>query len=239
MNVRLATLLTGAVAPLGPGGVTSAIAKTPRRGLLHLRFDGLEGDAQADLKHHGGTEKALHHYAFEHYSLWRAELGAELGAPPACLGAPGAFGENLSTAGMDETNVCIGDLYRLGGALIEVSQARQPCFKLNLRFAVPDMARRVQNTGRTGWYYRVREEGMIGAGDEFHLVERPHPAWTLARALETLYVRVLDRDALAGMAALPQLAESWRRLAIRRLESGTVEDWKKRLEGGTAANPVN
>jgi MOSC domain-containing protein YiiM len=145
------------------------------------------------------------------------------------LDAPGAFGENLSTLGLTEADVCVGDVLRIGTATLQVSQARQPCWKLNHRFGRPDMARRVQSTGRTGWYYRVLEAGAAEAGDAVTLLERPCPDWPLARLLRVFYVDMLDRAALAGIAALEPLAASWRQLAQRRLETGQVEDWSRRL----------
>lgn len=220
-------VLVGRAVPFGRPGVRSAIAKAPAEGPVRVTPSGLAGDEQGDLRHHGGPEKAVHHYPFDHYPAWRRELPG----PPAILGAPGAFGENLSTSGLTEATVCVGDLWRAGTALLEVSQGRQPCWKLNRRFGVPDMARRVQASGRTGWYYRVREAGTVRAGDALRLLDRPHPGWPLARLIRILYVDRLDRAALAAVAGLEPLAASWRELAARRLERGTVEDWSARLDG--------
>lgn len=219
-------VLTGQVAPLGPRGHVSAIDKRAAPAPWRIGALGLAGDAQAERKHHGGPDKALHHYAFDHYATWRAEIGE---AP--LLRAPGAFGENLSTTGWTEEEICIGDVIRFGTALLQVSQGRQPCFKLNLRFGLRDMALRLQKTGRTGWYYRVLEEGAAQEGDALALIERPCPDWPLARLTALLYRDTHDRDALAAMSALPQLTESWRSLAQRRLESGKVENWSARLYG--------
>lgn len=223
-------LLSGAVAPLGASGALSGIAKRPVDGPVMIRRAGMEGDGQADLKHHGGPDKALHHYAREHYALWRAEIG-----PAPVLEQPGAFGENLSTAGLTEADVAVGDVFRLGRALVEVSQGRQPCWKLNWRFAVPDMARRVQRSGRTGWHYRVLEEGHAEPGDTLRLMERRAPDWPLTRLWRALYVDRLDPHELHAMAALEHLPEGWRRIARRRLEARRVEDWTSRLDGPNAA----
>lgn len=222
------TLLTGPVAPLAGSDATSAIAKTPVTGRLWLGAEGFEGDAQADRRVHGGPEKAVHHYPFDHYAAWRADLG-EL----SLLDAPGAFGENVSTLGMTEDGVAVGDIFRLGGALVQVSQGRQPCWKLNRRFGLPDMARRVQDTGRTGWYCRVLQPGPVSSGDELLLIDRVAPGWTLRRLWRAMYVDRLNRAELEAIAALEVLAEGWRRYAQRRLDSGRVEDWRPRLEGGT------
>lgn len=224
MRIALDSLRIGPAATLAPG-VTSAIDKQPVDRVLRLETDGFAGDEQADRRHHGGPEKALHHYDTAHYDSWRAELGKL----PALR--PGGFGENLCSTGADEGTVAVGDVFRLGGALIEVSQARQPCWKLNLRFGIADMARRVQDSGRTGWYYRVREPGLVAPGDGLVLVERRAPDWTLMRLWRVLYRNRLDRAELAAMAALEPLSPGWRALAQRRLDSNRVEDWARRLNG--------
>lgn len=226
MTVRLDHLLIGQVKPLGERAAPSGIDKHCVKHRIPLGPEGFDGDAQGDRKHHGGPDKAVHHYPFEHYAFWREEIGDD-----PLLARPGAFGENMSTTGLDEANVAIGDIFRLGDALIEVSQGRQPCWKLNARFDVPDMAMRLQKTGRTGWYYRVLEEGSVAPGDELRLVDRRSPEWSLRRLWRTLYVDTLNPDELAAMAALAHLPESWRRHAERRLETRTVEDWSRRLTG--------
>ena len=154
---------------------------------------------------------------------------AHLGALPV-LGSAGAFGENLSTAGLTEADLCLADRLRIGTALFEVSQARQPCWKLNERFGVPGMARRVQETRRTGWYLRVVEPGSVGAGDEIVLVERPYPDWTLHRLMVLLYGAPQEPAVVREALALP-LVPSWRALLERRLATGRIEDWTSRLEG--------
>jgi MOSC domain-containing protein YiiM len=226
MNVRLDHLLIGQVAPLGDRAAPSGIDKHRVERRILLGREGFVGDAQGDRKHHGGLDKAVHHYAFEHYDIWREEIGE---AP--VLARPGAFGENLSTTSLDEDNVAIGDVFRIGDALIEVSQGRQPCWKLNVRFGVPDMAMRVQKTGRTGWYYRVLEEGFVAPGDDLCLVDRRSPEWPLRRLWRTLYVDTLNHDELTAMAGLAHLPEGWRRYAERRLETRKVEEWSQRLAG--------
>ncbi len=226
MKISVEKLLVGPVAAFGPDGVPSGIDKHVVDHPVRLGREGLTGDAQGDRKRHGGVDKALHHYPREHYSAWRNELGSA-----AVLSRWGAFGENLSTSGLTEADVAVGDVFRIGTALIEVSQGRQPCWKLNIRFGVPDMAKRVQASGRTGWYYRVLEEGVISPGDVLERVERRWPEWTLARLWRILYVDMLNTGDLAAMAQLAGLPESWRRLAERRLERLQVEDWTPRLVG--------
>lgn len=221
---RILGLRTGRARPFGPKGVPSAIDKTEAPGPVLAGATGLAGDEQGDRRHHGGPDKAIHAYALAHYADWAAEM-------PDIAGRfrPGAFGENLVVDGATEAGICLGDRWRIGTALLEVSQGRQPCWKLNLRFGRPDMALKVQATGRTGWYFRVVEPGMIAAGDTATLTRRPNPGWPLSRVSRLLYRDTLDRAALQGLAALPCLPESWRRLALRRLERGEVEDWGARV----------
>lgn len=220
------TLLTGGLVPLPGGGEPSGIAKTPVDGPRYLGLEGFEGDQQGDRKAHGGPEKAVHHYALDHYPGWLAELGQR----PALLGA-GGFGENISTVGMDEETVAIGDIFRVGGALVQISQGRQPCWKLNRRFDVDDMAYRVQKTGKTGWYYRVLETGLVASGDPMTLVDRVAADWPLRRIWRTFYVDPMNREELQGIVELAALSEGWRIRAARRLERGKVEDWTTRLRG--------
>ncbi len=222
---ELVELRIGRVAPLGVGEAVSAIDKQKADRPLLAGPLGLKGDEQADRKHHGGPDKAIHAYATAHLPIWAAELPDRAGRL-----RPGAFGENLAIAGATEADFCLGDRWRLGGALLEVSQGRQPCWKLNLRFDLQDMARRVQETGRSGWYFRVLEPGMVAAGDHGVLADRPNPAWTLARVSHLLYHDRMNRPALTELASLPCLTESWRRLAEARLASGRTEDWSRRIE---------
>lgn len=229
MDILVRSLLAGKIEPLGPRNSPSGINKQPVKGPVRLTFEGLECDAQGDRRVHGGPEKAIHHYPHDHYAVWRAEIGNN-----PCLDQPSAFGENISTTGLNETNVAVGDRFRFGTALLEVSQGRQPCWKLNARFDVPDMAVRVQKTGRTGWYYRVLEEGHAAAGQSMVLVERLSPEWTLHRIWHLLYVDMLNFDQLAIMADIPHLADGWKRYALRRLENRKVEDWSSRLNGDQA-----
>ncbi|MTJ80079.1 MAG: MOSC domain-containing protein [Telmatospirillum sp.] len=226
MRFPISHLLVGGARLLGDTGALSAIDKKPVDGPLFLGREGFVSDAQADRRHHGGPDKAVHHYSSAHYAVWRREIGDR-----PVLDAPGAFGENLSAPDLDESRVAVGDRFRLGHALIEVSQGRQPCWKLNHRFGQPDMARLVQKTGRTGWYYRVLEEGRVEPGDDLILVDRPSPDWTIRRLWHLFYVTPLDRGELSAMLTLTHLPESWRALARRRLETLAVEDWSPRLDG--------
>jgi MOSC domain-containing protein YiiM len=218
-------LRTGRAESYGPKGESSAINKRPTDRSLLATAEGLEGDEQGDRRHHGGLDKALHAYAVAHYEAWARELPGA-----ADRFAPGAFGENLVVDGVTEHDLCLGDQFQMGKALVELSQSRQPCWKLNLRFNRSDMARRVQATGRTGWYFRVLNPGVIAAGAEAHLIARPNAEWPLTRVWRLLYHEVLDREALGAFLRVQELPDRWRRLAERRLASGQVEDWNSRTD---------
>lgn len=224
VETPLLSLHIGRARVFGPKGEPSAIHKLPVHGPLRLTRLGLAGDDQADARHHGGPDKALHHYPREHYAAWRDALPEQ-----AALFVPGGFGENLSTHSLREDNVCVGDVFKLGGAVAQISQGRKPCWKLNTRFGVADMARRVQELGRTGWYYRILEPGEVAAGDAIALLERPHPEWPLDRVWRLLYQDPADRDGLAALAELEVLAQGWREMARKRLESGQPEGLRQRL----------
>ncbi len=148
----------------GDREVTTGIFKSPVRGPLLLRRLNLDGDCQADLRVHGGRNKALYAYPSEHYDFWRGEF-PEQDLPW------GMFGENLTTEGLAEENACIGDRFRIGRAVVKVTQPRMPCFKLALRFDRPDMVKRFLASRRSGIYFSVVEEGMVDAGDAIEKIQ--------------------------------------------------------------------
>jgi len=224
-QITILQLRTGRLQALADTGATTGIYKQKVEAAF-LSETGLEQDEQGDTRHHGGSEKALHHFASDHYTRLQQILPAH--AAGHCQ--PGAFGENLVTKGLTETDVCVGDIYKLGEAILQVSQPRQPCWRLNARFGYPEMSRLLQQTLRTGWYYRVLQEGMVRQGDTLMLEQRPNPEWPLSRVLTLLYDTPLEHHALAAMAELTQLSPNLRQLARKRLETGQIEDWKMRLE---------
>lgn len=189
------------------GVETSAIAKHAVAGPIRVGPLGLAGDEQADLSVHGGVDKALHYYPHEHYAWWREQLG-----DLAPLAEFGAFGENIATGDLNENDVCIGDRLRLGTALVEVSQGRQPCWKLDHRFGAPVLARMIQSR-RCGWYYRTLEPGEVAAGDSLRLEHRPFPGWTVARVFGLLIAgdHKRDRESLVALEQVDALADVWKR----------------------------
>ncbi|MBV9547846.1 MAG: MOSC domain-containing protein [Chloroflexi bacterium] len=177
--------------------------KSPVAGPVWLGLTNLRGDGQADRKNHGGRDKAVLGYAASHYPDWRAELEMpEL--------AYGAFGENFTITFLDEGNVCLGDVYALGAARLEVSQPRQPCQNITRRWRRPGLMERVRDSGRHGWYLRVLVEGEVEAGQPFELLERPCPEWSIARVFKAMRRRSQDRQEAARLARVAALSESWR-----------------------------
>jgi MOSC domain-containing protein YiiM/ferredoxin-NADP reductase len=183
--------------------ITTGIYKLPRHDRVFCSSTGLESD-EHDLTFHGGIDKAVHQYCPEHYPTWAAEFPDRADAFQV-----GGFGENLVfSGGMNERNVCIGDVYRIGderdGVELQVSLPRSPCFKLNHRFGIKNFAPETTKKSRTGWYYRVRKEGWMQAGDLVVLLERPHPRWTVERIQEYL---VRDKTNLEQLEVLQTIEE--------------------------------
>lgn len=189
----------------------TAFFKEPVVGPIHATRLGLTGDGVQETEVHGGVDKAVCVYSAEHWAYWRDELGLgdEFG--------PAAFGENLSIAGLTEADVCLGDRWRIGAAEFEVSQPRQPCWKLARRWKTKDLTLRVQQTGYTGWYVRVVTEGAVEAGQPIELVARPEPDWPLARANRVMYDLKDDREATAALIAVGVLSKSWKKQLGKRL----------------------
>ncbi len=209
ISVRLNALLIGAIAPLDETR-KSAIAKRPVDGPVRLSFAGLEGDFQADKYHHGGPDKAVHLYPFDHYARWQDEMPDH-----PRLAAPGGFGENFSTTSLLEDQVCIGDRFRIGMALIEVSQGRKPCSIQGRFLDWPKLPALMVKERRSGWYARVIEEGVVAAGDMLTLVDRPLPDWSVKRVFALLIGAEYKGDptALDELAAMELLHDGWRKRA--------------------------
>ena len=171
-------------------------------GKVFATKNGLRGDGQADLKHHGGIDKAILAYGSDHYADWRRELN--LPAMPY-----GGFGENLAIARLNEDSMCIGDILSIGPVKLEVSQPRQPCWKLARRWRMHELVSLVVQNGRSGWYLRVMEEGYLEAGMPVELLERPNPDWTISRASNVMNFHPHDLALALQLAEVPRLATSW------------------------------
>ncbi len=203
---------------------TTGFFKEPVKETIWLTKTHLTGDGQADLEHHGGSEKAVLAYAEENYPFWQEKLNlSEL--------PYGAFGENFTIQGMNESSVCIGDTYKIGEAIVQVSQPRKPCWKLSRRWRIRDLALQVQKNGLTGWYYRVLREGYVSPNSTVKLQNRPYPQWTIEKVNQILYRYLNDKKVTAELASCPLLAPNLQQSLYNRAYKGKVNDPTPRLWG--------
>jgi len=207
-NARVSAVHVGRARPLGPDGVISGFVKRAVDGPVRVTSMGLEGDEQADLRVHGGADKAVYGYATSNYPDWRNDFPEH-----AALFVAGGVGENLPIDGLCESTVCIGDQHSIGSSILAVSQHRQPCYKFALRFNDPRVVHAMIENGRCGWYYRVIREGPVQAGNEVRLLERPNPHWTVARFAKLEATRGFSQHDWAELARLEGLADNWRKKA--------------------------
>lgn len=189
--------------------VSTAIFKSPVEGPVEIQGVNLRGDRQADLSVHGGPIKAIYGYPSEHYAYWRQQL------PQADL-PWGAFGENLTTEGLLEPDLHIGDQVRIGSALLQVTQPRSPCYKLTIRFDRDDMVKLFAESDTSGFYFAVLEEGLLQAGDEIKIVERDPAGVSIADINHLYYRQSRDPELFARAVALEALPQSWRDYLQRR-----------------------
>jgi MOSC domain-containing protein YiiM len=201
---RVVSIHVGKVAPLGPEGVPSAFVKQLVQHPVNVTLLGLQGDEQADLSVHGGPEKAVYAYSLAHYAAWRREYPQHAAAL-----IPGAFGENLCIEGLQEAELCTGDVHRIGSSRLQICQPRQPCFKLALRFDDKLMPKAMIRTGRAGWYYRVLEPGVITTGDTVELDDRPNPDFPFARLVELISHGKATHAELERLSDMKGLASDW------------------------------
>jgi MOSC domain-containing protein YiiM len=207
MTARLAAVNVGLPADhewLGRT-VTTAIFKAPVSGRVAVRCYQVDGDRQAAPKFHGGRDKAVYAYAAEDVAWWESELGRSLGAA--------AFGENLTVTGMDVSGAVIGERWRLGSTLLQVTAPRLPCFKLGLRSGDRHLPRRFAGAGRPGAYLTVVQEGEIGAGDAIEVLDRSAHGVTVSDVARAYHV---DRDLAPRLLQAPELPRSWRAWAAER-----------------------
>ncbi len=183
--------------------VNTGICKKPVPGPLNLKKTGFDGNGVADLKHHGGYDKAVCVYSTNHYSYWEEVLGTKL--PPA------AFGENLSVSNLSEDNICIGDIFEAGTAIVQVSQPRQPCKTLAARYGRSDLIKMVVDSGRTGFYFKVLREGQVKREDKLLLMEKDLNEITVSFANYILHHDRKNRDGIEKVLAVPALSESWQK----------------------------
>ncbi len=208
-SVRVERVCVGTVVPYAHE--TSAIAKQAQSGAVSVAPAGLGGDARAE-DGHNSPDNAVHHYPAEHVEHWRGVYPDN-----AALHEDAPFGENVSTTGCTEADVCIGDRFRLGTALVELTQGRDPCWKLNHRMGEAGLVKQIHAQGRIGWYYRVLDTGTVRAGDAVECVARPHADWTVARGVALLFGANPENSELEALLRVPALGEAWAARATKLL----------------------
>ena len=187
---------------------SSAIIKEPVFGPVRVSCHGLDGDQQSDRVSHGGVDKAVLCYGLEHYRKWNEIY-------PLSGFYPGGFGENLTLSGLTERDVCVGDQWEVSGVVFEISQPRQPCWKLAKRWGIKELVRRVTELTNPGWYCRVIEPGVVSAGSTVSLIARPFPSWSVHRLLEMLFRGQLGSEDRGDLNKLLPLSEAYRSDLLR------------------------
>ncbi|ABV89433.1 MOSC domain-containing protein [Shewanella pealeana] len=206
------------------GNVTSGINHKGRATELLVGVQAVVGDAQADPKHHGGLDRVLHHFPREHYGQYRRwDLMSSFKDAP-------AMGENISTVGLDESQVHIGDIIKIGEVELQVTQPRSPCFKLNLQFGHQEFALAMQQSGRCGWFYRVLKPGTIYETDTVLLLERLSDI-SVAEAMQIYFLPEFNAEQYKRLMDCQGLAVAWVNSLQRRIENSAIEDWQMRLYG--------
>ncbi len=183
--------------------VRTAIFKRPVDGPVAIKKLNLAGDQQADLKVHGGAEKAVYAYPAEHYDYWRKEL-------PEVPFSWGTFGENLTTKGLKEDTLCIGDQLRIGSAILMVTQPRMPCYKLEFRFDRDDMIKRFLMSGRSGFYFSVIEPGEVSVGSKVEILDRDPNRVTVVDIVHLYLGQTGDPELLQRAMHVRALPENWK-----------------------------
>lgn len=219
-------IFIGSIAPLPDSGRPTGMFKLPACGCLDIDREGFAGDRQADLRVHGGPEKAIHLYPSEHYARLAAqfpEIAAQL--------LPGSLGENLSTVGLTEADVCVGDIFSLGTARLQICQPRSPCWKIDSRFGLDGIAAHIAESGLTGWYWRVVQPGRAESGQALLLQDRPDDGVTLAEAMAIWRAHRPGLADLERVARAPGIAAGWRKKLLERA------DWLRRQPDASPPGP--
>ena len=204
--------------PHGRKTVSTGIFKEPVEGRIVLRKTNLDGDGQADLENHGGVDRVAYAYSIENYDHWRRELGRN-------EFAFGQFGENFTVEGMMEDEIHIGDVFRVGNALVQVSQPRPPCFKLGIKMDMPSFPKTFLASGRVGFYLRVLEEGEVGAGDAFERVEIDPERMTVREMSRLLFFEPENLEGVKRALRVRALSPGWRSSFRERLtKAGDDQD---------------
>lgn len=213
MHIRVHAISIGRPQIVLRGGrqYSTAINRRPVEGPIEMTTLGLAGDRVSDDAVHGGPDKAVCCYPHEHYAFWKDQLGTEPEIP--------TFGENFTTVGLLEHEVCMGDVFRIGSATVQISQPRGPCFKLAHKLNYPNAILTIHETGYSGFYFRVCAGGRVRAGDDIVLQERRHSDLTVARLLQLKQASTVDAELATRLAALPELAQSMRESFAKKISA--------------------
>lgn len=215
--------------------INTAINKKRVTGNVYVSELGLEGDECANPKFHGGVERALHHYPREHYQYWSNYYAGQSEltnfSQQCAANDIAGMGENISTVGLCEENVHIGDRFQWGEAIIEVSQPRSPCMNLNKRWALNDISVQMQKLSLCGWLYRVIQVGNVNQADELTLIDRSASSLSVKQVCDIYFLDPLNQQSLQKLLSIEALSQSWRSKLEQRLLTGKIENWNFRLLG--------
>lgn len=224
MTIEIVSLNIGRPVKLGYRGkeLFTGIFKSQVKGSIFLGITNFEGDGQADLVHHGGEDKAVCVYSYEHYPYWEENLNRQL--------TFGAFGENLTVKGMLETDIHIGDTFKLGEAIVQVSQPRQPCYKVARRYNISDLPLKIQDTGFTGFYLRVLQEGQVDKNSNIELINLDPNKITINFANKIMHHDKNNFDAIREILTVNALSKSWRKTFTKRLDGVDIDTNDRLME---------
>jgi len=218
--IKITKLFIGTPKTLPFSQIVSSINRNEVEELI-VHTDRIENDEVFNKLHHGGLQRVVHHYPLEHYQYFQNNYSNH-------NFRPGLMGENIATTGMLEKNVCIGDVYEVSNVRLVVTEPRKPCATINHQFSIPGLARQVQNTSRTGWFYKVLSPGIIKTNNLLTLIERPYPKLTVDLCVQALLVNP-DREILKLIVNNPAISANWKKPAADFLATGKMPDDRPRL----------
>lgn len=205
-NHKVIGLFVGTPKELGPKSQVTAISKESVTESLIINKESLEGDQVANLKYHGGPDRVIHHYSLEQYEYLKSVFPEK-----AQLFVPGSYGENLTTEKLTEADLCIGDIFTLGSAKVQLTEGRKPCSTIDLKYGFKGVLKEIVSSGRYGWFYKILEEGEVRVGEQLEFVERPYPNLNLKKIIfEMFQSKDRDMDFLKEVYVCPALSERWK-----------------------------
>ena len=212
---KIVGLFTGRPKEIGPNNLLTSIDKTAVVGPLIIKSDSLVGDKVVNLKYHGGPDRVIHHYSLEQYDYLKTIFPEHEE-----LFKAGSYGENLTTDKLTEADLCIGDIFKLGSAKIQLSEGRKPCGTIDVKYGIKGVLKEIISTGRYGWFYKVLEEGEVNLEDELEFIERPYPNLNLKTLIEQLFGKNEKNLALITEAYnCPALSQRWKDITAKYINN--------------------